>query len=234
MVVDDIGTSHRRDDASTGKNLITRRRAGGQAPRDASPHPRQRSDMSAIERTVDSFQELVAQVPEIVQPIVVMLAAAIPFIEGEGAAVIGVVGGLHPVVAAVAAAGGNFLCVLLVVAVASRARTTVVDRHPSLVGLGGGGGGTRQSIDERAVRTTVVKPESKKRQRFNRWLVRYGVPGASLLGPLAIPTQFMSAALIAGGIPRRRVLLWQAVAIAVWTTITAVSAWAALTYVVGS
>ena len=44
----------------------------------------------------------------------------------------------------------------------------------------------------------------------------------------------MSAVLVAGGIPRRRVLLWQAVAIAVWTTIAAVSAWAALTYAIGS
>ena len=188
--------------------------------------------MSAIERTVDSFQELVAQVPELVQPIVVMLAAAVPFVEGEGGAVIGVVGGLHPVVAAVAAAAGNFLCVLLVVAVASRARTAVVDRHPSLVGVGAGG--SRPSVDEPGIRTTVAKAESKRRQRFDRWLVRYGVPGASLLGPLAIPTQFMSAVLIAGGIPRRRVLLWQAVAIAVWTTIAAVSAWAALEYAIGS
>ena len=79
-----------------------------------------------------------------------------------------------------------------------------------------------------------ARPASKGRQRFDRWLVRYGVPGASLLGPLAIPTQFMSAALVAGGTPRRWVLLWQAVAIAVWTTLAAVSAWAALTYAVGS
>ena len=62
-------------------------------------------------------------------------------------------------------------------------------------------------------------------------------PGASLLGPLAIPTQSVSAVLVAGGVPRRRVLLWQAVAIAVWTTIAAVaavSAWAALTYAIES
>ena len=188
--------------------------------------------MSPIEGTVDSFQELVAQVPELVQPLIVLLAAAIPFVEGEGGAVIGVLGGLHPVVAAVAAAVGNFLCVLLVVAVTSRARTAVVDRHPRLVGVGGGG--PRPGVDERGARPTAARAGSKRRQRFDRWLVRYGVPGASLLGPLAIPTQFMSAVLIAGGIPRRRVLLWQAVAIAVWTTIAAVSAWAALTYAIGS
>ena len=188
--------------------------------------------MSPIERTIDSFQELVAQVPEIVQPIIVMLAAAVPFVEGEGGAVIGVVGGLRPVAAAAAAATGNFLCVLIVVAVTSRARTAVVDRHPSMVGVGGGG--SRPSVDEPGVRTAVAKAESKRRQRFNRWLVRYGVPGASVLGPLAVPTQLTSAILIGGGVPARKVLLWQAVAIVVWTTVATVSAWAALTYVVGS
>ncbi len=188
--------------------------------------------MNPIERAIDSFQELVAQVPEIVQPIIVMLAAAIPFVEGEGGAVIGVVGGLPLVVAAVAAATGNVLCVLLVVAVASRARTAVVERHPRLVGVGGGG--SRPSVDEQAVRTTVATTESKRRQRLNRWLVRFGVPGASVLGPLAVPTQFTAAILIAGGIPPRQVLLWQAVAIAVWTTVATVSAWAALTFLVGS
>ena len=189
--------------------------------------------MSPVEQGIDSFQELVAQVPEIVQPIIVMLAAAIPFVEGEGAAVIGIVGGLHPVVAAVAAATGNFLCVLLVVAVASRARTAVVDRRRSPVGVGGGG--ARPDVDEAAFqRTTVTTPESKGRQRFRRWVVRFGVPGASILGPLAVPTQITAAILIASGTPRRWVVLWQAVAIVIWTTVATVSAWAALTFVIGS
>jgi len=188
--------------------------------------------VNPIERTIDSFQELVAQVPEILQPLIVMLAGAIPFVEGEGGAVIGVVGGLHPVVAAVAAATGNLVCVLLVVAVTFRARTAVVDRHLSLTGVGGGG--SRPNIGEQALGTTVAKAESRRRQRFNRWLVRYGVPGASVLGPLAVPTQVTSAILIGAGVPPRQVLLWQAVAIAVWTTVATVSVWAALTYAVGS
>lgn len=189
--------------------------------------------MSPVERTVEGFQELVAQVPEVLQPVIVAVAAAVPFVEGEGGAVIGVIGGLPPVVAAVAAAAGNFLCVLLVVSLASRARTAVVDRRRSPVGVGGGASGPRVDEDV-SRRAAATRPASKGRQRFDRWLVRFGVPGASLLGPLAIPTQFMSAVLVAGGTPRRWVLLWQAVAIAVWTAIAAVSAWAALTYAIGS
>ncbi len=110
--------------------------------------------MNPLERTVDSFQELVAQVPEILQPLIVALAGAIPFVEGEGGAVIGVLGGLHPVLAALAAATGNFLSVLAVVAGASSARKAVVDRRHNLVGVGGGG--ARPGIDEKAFEQTKV------------------------------------------------------------------------------
>ena len=81
--------------------------------------------------------------------------------------------------------------------------------------------------------TASAKPESKGRLRFKKWLVRFGVPGASILGPLAIPTQFTAAMLVAAGTPRGWVLLWQAVAIVLWTTVATISIWAALTFVVG-
>ncbi|MGC4904065.1 hypothetical protein ACLQ2Y_32645, partial [Micromonospora echinospora] len=157
--------------------------------------------MSPIDQLISNFQELVAQVPGIVQPFIVMLAGAIPFVDGEGAAIIGIAGGLHPIVAGVAAAAGNFLCVLLVVAVTSRARTTIVDRRRSPVGVSGGAG-ARSSALGAYQETAATKPESKGRRRFNRWLVRFGVPGASILGPLAIPTQITSAILVGGGTPR--------------------------------
>ncbi|WP_127572322.1 small multidrug efflux protein [Georgenia faecalis] len=188
--------------------------------------------MSRIQQLISNFQELVAQVPEIVQPLIILLAGAVPFVDGEGAAIIGIIGGVHPVVAAVAAAAGNFLCVLLVVAVTSRARTAVIDRRPTPVGASVGMG-ARAGVGAQALPGMApAKPESKGRERFNRWLFRFGVPGASILGPLAIPSQITSAILIGGGTPRRWVLLWQAVSIALWTTVGAVSVWAALTYVV--
>ncbi|MEU4409161.1 hypothetical protein AB0F88_32020 [Streptosporangium sp. NPDC023963] len=169
--------------------------------------------MNPVETLVQNFRDLVAEVPELVQPFVVMLAGAIPFIEGEGASPIGVVGGIHPVVAAVAAASGNFLCVLVVVLISSRARAAAVahGRRPS-------------SREER--------PESKGRRRFRRYLVRFGVPGASLLGPLAVPTQFTAAMLIASGTSRSWVLLWQAIAIVFWTTLTTTLVWGVVSFVV--
>jgi hypothetical protein len=48
--------------------------------------------------------------------------------------------------------------------------------------------------------------------------VRYGVPGVSLLGPLLLPTQFTATMLAAAGVTRARILFWQGLAIALWTT----------------
>ncbi|MFD2024453.1 small multidrug efflux protein [Promicromonospora aerolata] len=187
--------------------------------------------MNPLEQLVNGFQDLVGQVPEAIQPVVVLLAGAIPFIEGEVAAMIGVVGGLNPIVAGIAAASGNFLCVLLVVLLTSRARAAVVHRRASRVGAGVGAAGVPESSADLA-RTTPAKPESKGRRRFKKWLVRFGVPGASILGPLAIPTQFTSAMLVAGGTPRAWVLFWQAVAIVLWTVVATISSWLALQLVV--
>ncbi|MGO1539202.1 MAG: small multidrug efflux protein [Leucobacter sp.] len=182
--------------------------------------------MNPIEQLVRDFQDLVAYVPELVQPFVVMLAGAIPFVEGEIAAMIGIVGGINPIIAGFSGALGNFASVLLVVLVTSRARTAVADRRAERVMANAGAVSSTEHV-------SAEKPESKGRAKFKRWLVRYGVPGASILGPLAIPTQFTSAILVAGGTPRAWVLLWQAVAITIWTTFGTVSIWLALTLLVG-
>jgi hypothetical protein len=183
--------------------------------------------MNPIEQLIANFQNLVAMVPEIIQPFIVMLAGAIPFIEGEGAAIIGVVGGINPIVAAIAGAAGNFLSVLLVVLLSSRARTAVVRRRGGQARVAVGAPGTVATME-----APPAQPESKGRLRFKRWLVRFGVPGASILGPLAIPTQFTAAILVAGGTPRTWVLLWQGIAIAFWTTVGTVSVWLALQLIV--
>lgn len=153
------------------------------------------------------FQELVAVVPAVVQPLIIALAAAVPFVEGEVSSMIGVIGGLNPFVAAAAGIAGNLLCVVGVVLATARVRSAVVARV-----------GRRGEPDE------PPAPQSKGRQRLARLLVRFGVPGASLLGPVALPTQLTSATLIASGVSVPRVLMWQAAAIVLWTTIATLSA----------
>jgi hypothetical protein len=189
--------------------------------------------VNPIEEVVTNFQNLVAQVPELFQPIIVLLAGAVPFVEGEVAALIGVAGGINPIVAGIAAAAGNFLCVLMIVLLSSRARSAVVNRRAARARVVAEGTDSNSAGAVTEVGPRPAKPESKGRLRFKTWLVRFGVPGASILGPLAIPTHFTAAILVAGGTPRSWVLLWQAAAIAIWTTISTVSVWLALTYVVG-
>ncbi|MET0860654.1 MAG: small multidrug efflux protein [Microbacterium sp.] len=158
---------------------------------------------------IETFQDWVAQVPELVQPLIVALAGAIPFIEGEGAATIGILGGIPPVVAAIAAIIGNFLCVAVLVLLSSGARQAVVTRHRSRVAENAGG----TAVD------TLPAPTSTRSQKFQRAFERYGVPGVSLLGPLLLPTQFTATMLAAAGVNKARILIWQGVAIVLWTTV---------------
>lgn len=184
--------------------------------------------MNPIEQLVLGFQDLVAQVPELVQPFIVVLAGAVPFIEGEGGGAIGIIGGLNPFVAGIAAAIGNFLAVLGVVTLTARTRKAVVARNRNS-GTSAGGVATLEA--DRPEPT--AKPESKGRQRFKRWVVRFGVPGASLLGPAAIPTHFTAAMLVGSGVSRSWVLLWQAIAIVLWTTAVTLLVWLGVTALLG-
>lgn len=169
---------------------------------------------------IENFQNLVAQVPELVQPLIIALAGAVPFIEGEGAATIGIIGGIHPVVAVVAAIVGNFTCVAILVLLSSGARNAVVTRHRARQSatVGAGSGGT---VDAAPV-AAGSGAGGKRNEKFQRAFERYGVPGVSLLGPLLLPTQFTATMLAATGVAKARVLLWQAVAIVAWTTVVAV------------
>ncbi|MCZ0710469.1 MULTISPECIES: small multidrug efflux protein [Microbacterium] len=167
---------------------------------------------------IETFQNLVAQVPDLVQPLIVALAGAVPFVEGEGAASIGILGGIPPVVAAIAAMVGNFLCVAILVLASAGARRAIVDRSRAKQPVTVGGG---TSLEADGVPAETGRG-SARREKFQRAFERYGVPGVSLLGPLLLPTHFTATMLAASGIGKGRILVWQAVAIIGWTTVIAV------------
>ena len=176
----------------------------------------------------EGFQELAAEVPTLLQPLVIAAAAMIPYIEGEGAAAFGVIAGVHPVVAAMAAAAGNIICVVLVVLLGARARTAVVGsraRRGATAPVFAGSAGPAEPAEP----AEPARPESKGRLRLKRWLVRFGVPGASLLAPLALPTMLTAALFVAMGVRKERVILWQVIAIVVWTGATTAIATGVLT-----
>lgn len=162
------------------------------------------------------------QVPELVQPLNLVLAGAVPFFEGEGAAALGVLSGVNPAVATLAAIVGNVLCAAAVAWLGSWVRSGVVERRRRR-GIGGapgeasgvmaggpgagevayGGAGSASSSSGAgdaampsatrvASRDEVLesKPENNGQRKPKRWLVKFGVPGASLLAPFALPTIF--------------------------------------------
>jgi uncharacterized membrane protein len=164
---------------------------------------------------VANFQDLVAQVPEFIQPFIVALAGAVPFVEGEGAATIGIIGGVNPVISIIAAAAGNFLIVLVLVVLSSGARTAIVNRQHEKK-LVHAGGDSYEELDAAAVESDR---KSARKVKFQTALEKYGVPGVSLLGPLLLPTHFTATMLAASGVSKARVLFWQAIAIAGWATL---------------
>lgn len=175
--------------------------------------------MNVTTNFIEGLQDVIVQVPEALQLLIVGGVAMIPFLEGELASTLGVWAGINPVVAFAVAAAGNFLSVLAVVVFGARARAAVVARraHARAVVAGDGAVLVEERPGEAAADPST---ESKGRRRFRQFLVRFGVPGASLLGPLALPTQFTSAMLVASGVSKRWVLLWQGVAIVIWTGLT--------------
>lgn len=189
-------------------------------------HPLQDAmTVSPASNVIEGLQDLILQVPEIVQLLIVLGVAMVPFLEGELASTLGVWAGLNPFVAFAVAATGNFLSVLAVVVFGSRTREAIVARRTrAKVAVSPDGSPVSDDTsllgDRPGAAAAESKPESKGRQRFRRFLVRFGVPGASLLGPLALPTQFTSAMLVASGVSRRWVLLWQGIAIVIWTGLT--------------
>lgn len=196
------------------------------------------------------LQSFIAQVPDILQPLIVALAGAIPYIEGEGAAAFGIIAGINPIVAAVAGASGNILCVLGVVVLGSRIRAGVISRRAAVTGTAqadapnvavppsGFEDGTGSHAGAPVATAVVVeqvpkraddtnaKPTKRARgqARLRRWMVRFGVPGASILAPLALPTMLTAAFFVASGVPKHWVILWQVVAIVLWTSAIAVAA----------
>lgn len=185
---------------------------------------------------IEMFQDLVAQVPALLQPIIVAAAGAVPFIEGEGAAAIGILGGINPVVAAIAAIVGNFLCVLVVVIASSGARKAIVNRvnrrtAPSQ-GVPMAASGAVASEAGVMISSDFDQDASPREKKFQRALLRYGVPGVCLLGPLLLPTQFTASMLAAAGVDKQRILIWQAAAIVGWTALLTILIGGALSSVV--
>ncbi|MBD5787400.1 small multidrug efflux protein [Cellulosimicrobium terreum] len=176
-----------------------------------------------MDNPYEGLQSFVDQLPDLVQPLVVAVLGMIPYVEGEGSAALGIIAGVNPIVAAVAGAAGNILSVIIVVALSSRVRERVVARRTATVGAPGTTAVDTQ-VEQADAPAEKENRRSKGRRRLGAMLVRFGVPGASILAPLVLPTQLTAAFFVASGVRKGWVILWQVVAIVLWTSLIAAGA----------
>ena len=139
---------------------------------------------------IDSLQEFAGAIPVWLQWAGILLVSAIPFVESYFGSVIGVVIGMHPVVAILMAVIGNVISMLVFV-------------------YGAG------AIRDRATKNRRAE-EKPKRQRLKRMFDKFGVPGVSLLGQTLLPSQITSSAMVGFGANRNVVAIWQVVSIILW------------------
>ncbi|MGQ7786150.1 hypothetical protein [Nesterenkonia sp. PF2B19] len=125
----------------------------------------------------------------------IILIAAIPMVESYGGGFLGVLAGIHPAVAIVAAVVGNMLSLALVVYAAHWVRGSVLKKR-----------------DPEAAETK----KTAKRERVMRIFNRFGVPGVSILGPLALPSQVTAPLMVSLGASRQAVMLWMLVSVILW------------------
>ena len=146
-----------------------------------------------------TIQDFVLGLPDAIQFLGVVAVGAIPFIESYGAATIGIAAGIPIPVAVAAAIIGNVASVLLVVFGIAGIRSRATSGRPTGPG-----------------RETGARGGDGKRGKVAATVRRVGVPGASLLGPLVLPSQFTSAAMVGIGADRRAVAAWTSLAVALW------------------
>jgi uncharacterized membrane protein len=148
---------------------------------------------------IANLQSFTESLPTALQFLGVAVAALVPYVEGEGGAIIGAVAGVSPWIAVPVAIASNLAIVTVIVVFFDRIRTAVINR--------------------RVAAGKPPKPASEKQRKVRRALERYGVPGVSLLGPFLLPTHFTAAALTSFGVAKGRVIAWQAVAIVLYATV---------------
>ncbi|XNY99620.1 hypothetical protein ACL90Y_07535 [Micrococcus luteus] len=183
---------------------------------------------------MNTAREFVMGLPEALQGAGVFLVSFIPFVEGEGAAVIGMLAGVDPWLAAPVAALGNILVIAILVYTAHGVRGAVLNRRAArrepVPAMAGGSAGLDGLPNESVPGRDGFPNDSARghrqgsasrallRERFERW----GVPGLSLIGPLVfIPGHAAAPAMVSFGASKDYVMVWQVVSILLYTAVTA-------------
>lgn len=141
---------------------------------------------------IENVHAAVSGIPLVLQALIVVALAAIPFIESYGGAFLGSLFGVAPVLAIIAAIVGN---------------------GASMTGFVYGASALR------ARSAASEQPLTPRRARLKRNFDRWGVPGVSLLGQWILPSQLTAAAMVGFGASRQRVIAWQLLSITLWAIV---------------
>lgn len=139
----------------------------------------------------DALRTFTETLPDAVQWLGLILLGAIPFVESYLSSAIGVIIGVHPVIAVAAAVVGNVISMLIFVFSAHGIRTA-------------------------ATKNREAKELSPRRAKLKERFDRYGVAGVSLLGQAVLPSQITSALIVSFGAPKNKVIFWQIISIILW------------------
>ncbi|ALE74472.1 MULTISPECIES: hypothetical protein [unclassified Pseudonocardia] len=139
---------------------------------------------------VEQLNAVVDTLHPVLQVLAVVVIGIVPFLESYVGAGVGALAGMPVVLAVTAAVVGNLLALAVAVWLGDRARR----------GLTRGG----------------EKPQSERRRKLIARVDRYGVPVASLLAPTLMAISLTAFAMVAAGLDRRQVVVWQTVTVVVW------------------
>src|SRR5699024_8119415 len=137
----------------------------------------------------------VDELPATLQWLGLMLIAAIPFVESYGGGFIGVVVGM-PMWATLSSA--------------------VIDNAAAVAVQEYGAHWIRSQVLKRSKPKELSERQVKRREKAKRLFDKFGIPGVSLLGPLALPSQFTAPLMVSFGANKHLVMVWMFVSIILW------------------
>ena len=140
----------------------------------------------------------------------IFLGGALPWLEAVIVVPAGIIAGLDPVAVVLAGLSGNLLTVALAAFFGEQLRSWWVARRGRDVPDDAGTG------DE--------PRRSARRERTERVMRRWGMPGLTLLGPIGLGTQLSALLAVSMGVSARRTMVWIGAGTAAWTVLAAVLA----------
>lgn len=137
----------------------------------------------------EAVRDFAEGIPEVVQWLILIVIGAIPYLEAYGAAFLGVIAGVNPVIALAAGVIGNVVSMLLFIKIGHAYHRRKTDPHA---------------------------PLSARQAKLKRSLDRWGIAVVSLIGPTILPSQINAGALVGFGADRRKVIIWTIAGILLW------------------